>query len=54
MGCAPARVRGPISGRRIALFVVAFVVVTAWVAASEGEHAAMARHFLQGLLRALF
>lgn len=43
-----------ISGKRLALFAVVFVVVVAWVAASEGEHAAAARHFLRGVLRALF
>jgi hypothetical protein len=43
-----------ISGRRIAFFVVVCVVVITWVAAGEGEHASMARHFLRGLLRALF
>ena len=46
--------RGAISGRRVALFIVVVVVVTAWVAAGDGEHASMARHFLRGLLRALF
>ena len=46
--------RGGLSGGRVALFVIVLVVVVAWVAASEGEHAATARHFLRGLLRALF
>ncbi|HEX6068613.1 MAG TPA: hypothetical protein VFZ18_02285 [Longimicrobiaceae bacterium] len=42
------------SGRRFALFAVVFLVVAVWVAASDGDHAAVARHFLRGLLRALF
>ena len=42
------------STRRIALFAVVFLVVVLWVAASEGDHASAARHFLRGMLRALF
>ncbi len=39
---------------RVILFAVVFVLVAAWVAASDGEHAATARHFLRSLLRQLF
>jgi hypothetical protein len=47
-------VRRGTSARRIVLFAVAFLIVVVWVAASEGDHASAARHFLRALLRALF
>lgn len=38
----------------VVLFIVLFVTLTAWVAASDGDHAAIVRHALRGMLRALF
>lgn len=40
--------------RVVVLFAIVFLVVVAWVSASDGDGANAARHFLSNLLRHLF